>query len=181
MIGYLKKHITREEIKMKTYGDLDLKKIRESCKLDFAHYTYGKGQCSCCYGPLDMAKRYWHNSQKPIQVYTSGNEQDGGTFHYELDGKKVDTKSITYILFKNACNGSGRIKNKEQYIENYTCIEYHFQDTEQKEQFCKELAEQLDSDYVVAVPKDNSSCIIIFTTDKIENYNEKIKKNYYVL
>ncbi len=164
---------------MKTYGDLDLKKLREFCELDFAHYTYRKGQCSCCYGPLDMSKRYWRNGKKPIPVYTSGNEKDGGTFHYELDGKKVDTNKITYILFKNACNGRGRIKNKEQYITNHTCIEYHFKDTQQKEQVCRELMAQLDNDYVVAVPKDDNYCIIIYTADEL-NYQE-LKKNYYTL
>lgn len=154
-------------------------KIRESCELDFAHYTYGKGQCSCCYGPLDMPKRYWRNGKKPIRVYFSGNEKEGGAFHYELDGQKVDTKSITYILFKNACNGSGRIKNKDQVIENHTCITYHFRDTEQKEQFCKELAEQLGNDYVVAVPQKDSFCIIIYTADEFKH--QEIKKDYYTL
>ena len=126
-------------------------------------------------------QRYWHNGKKPIPVYTSGNEKDGGTFHYELDGKKVDTNKITYILFKNADNGSGRIKNKEQYIENYTCIEYHFEDTQQKEQVCRELIAQLDSDYVVAVPKNNNHCIIIFMADRISAYADEFKENYYAL
>ena len=166
---------------MKTYGDLNLKAIRESCDLDFAHYTYGRGQCSCCYGPLDMARRYWRNGKKPIPIYTSGNEKDGGTFYYVLDGQKVNTNDITYILFKNARNGSGRIKSKDQVIENYTCIEYQFKNTQQKEQVCRELMSQLDNDYIVAVPKHDSRCTIIYTADKIKHYAEDFEQNYYTL
>lgn len=44
---------------MKKYGDLKLSKLRDELGLDFAHYTYLRGQCSCCYGPLDMSARYW--------------------------------------------------------------------------------------------------------------------------
>lgn len=32
------------------YKELNLKKIREDNDLDFAHFTYQKGMCSCCYG-----------------------------------------------------------------------------------------------------------------------------------
>ena len=38
---------------------------------------------------------------------------------------------------------------------------------------------QLDNDYVVAVPKDDNYCIIIYTADEL-NYQE-LKKNYYTL
>ena len=43
------------------YRDLNLKKIREDNDLDFAHFTYQKGMCSCCYGPWDLPKRHWKN------------------------------------------------------------------------------------------------------------------------
>lgn len=31
------------------YGDLNLKKIRDDNEFDFAHFTYQRGMCSCCY------------------------------------------------------------------------------------------------------------------------------------
>lgn len=143
---------------MKTYRDLNLRAIRESCDLDFAHYTYKRGQCSCCYGPKDMAPLYWKNRKIP------------------------DGRDYTYILFKNAWNGSGSITNKDQEIKNNTCISYRFRDNTQKEQFCRELAAQLDSDYVVAVPKRNNTCIIIFTKDGAKDYGmENFQRDFYVL
>lgn len=70
---------------MKTYADLDLKAIREACDLDFAHYTYGRGQCSCCYGPLEMPAKYWRNRKKPKIVYDTPYEPGRGRiFHYEM-------------------------------------------------------------------------------------------------
>ena len=154
---------------MKTYGDLNLKAIREACDLDFAHYTYGRGQCSCCYGPLDMAKRYWRNSKKPIEV------EEGGLIHYELDGQRYDDRKTTYILFKNACNGSGRIKNKAEPIKNYTCISYRFASDEQKQKVCSMLQEQLGNEYVVQVPQNTLHCIIIFTKEYIDTENARRK------
>jgi hypothetical protein len=154
---------------MKTYGDLNLKKIRESCDLDFAHYTYRAGQCSCCYGPLDMAKKYWRKGKKPVEV------KEGGLIHYELDGQRYNTSKTTYILFKNACNGSGRIKSKDEVIKNYTCIEYNFESDEQKQKVCSMLQDQLGSDYVVQVPQNNLTCIIIFTKDHIDEENSRRK------
>lgn len=53
---------------MKKYGDLDLKKLAEIADLDFAHFTYKKNQCSCCYDPTDMAKKYWRNKEKYEQI-----------------------------------------------------------------------------------------------------------------
>lgn len=144
---------------MKQYKDLDLKKIREACGLDFAHYTYRKGQCSCCYGPLDMAARYWKNGKKPVKI------SENRLIHYELDGKRFDTSKMTYILFKNADNGSGRIKSKDELIKDYTCIGYKFKDDEQKNKVCKMLLEQLDKDYALAVPNDETYCIIILLVE----------------
>lgn len=151
---------------MKTYADLDLKAIREACDLDFAHYTYGRGQCSCCYGPLEMAAKYWRNRKKPKIVYDTPNEPGKGRiFHYELDGKKIDTGSITFILFKNAYNGRGRIKSLDEPVTDHTCISYHFKDDDQKNKVCRMLKEQLDDDYIIAVPKSDRSCIIILTKE----------------
>lgn len=155
---------------MKTYGDLNLKAIREACDLDFAHYTYGRGQCSCCYGPLDMSKRYWRNGKKPIEVFVASRMS-----HYELDGERYDTNKTTYILFKNACNGSGRIKSKDEPIKNNTCIEYHFKSDEQKLKVCSMLQAQLGDEYVVQVPQDKLTCIIIFTKEYIDAENARRK------
>lgn len=160
---------------MKQYKDLNLKKIREECNLDFAHYTYGKDQCSCCYGPLDMAARYWKNGKKPVKVY------EGRCFHYELDGKRFDDHKFSYILFKNAWNGGGRIKNKEQKIEDYTCIKYRFDDEEQKIKVCNMLLQQLDEDYVVCVPNDDSFCILILFANSEHLQSENVQNNFNVL
>jgi len=126
---------------MKTYKDLNLKKLRDECGLDFAHYTYRKGMCSCCYGPKDMAKRYWK------------------------DGIIPESGDYTYILFKNAYNGSGRIKSPSQEIENHTCIQYRFSSIEQQTAVIESLQEQLGDDYIVQTPYNNSYCIVIFTKE----------------
>ena len=128
---------------MKIYKDLNLKAIRENCELDFARHTYSHGQCSCCYGPCDMPDRYWTKGKKPANEY--------------------DDK-YTYILFKNADNGCG-IKRFNDFIENYTCVEYRIKDDEQKNKVCKMLQEQLGNDYFVEVPDNDMKCIIIWTTE----------------
>lgn len=152
---------------MKKYKDLNLKKIREECGLDFAHYTYGRGQCSCCYGPLDMPSLYWREGKKPVKVH-------GETaFHYEIDGKKIPHGDLTYILFKNADNGSGRIKTKEEFVKDYTCIEYNFKDEEQKKKVCQMLLDQLDDDYCLYFPKNKHTCIVILLKDSNSTKEKK--------
>lgn len=147
------------------YGDLNLKKIRDDNGFDFAHFTYQRGMCSCCYGPLDLPKRYWRGGKKPIEV-------EG---HYELDGQKVDTDNIQYILFKNADNGSGHVRRADE-IDNYTCIEWGFP-MEKLKKVCKDLQEQLGDKYVVLMPTDTYTCIEIFRydfpylADTIKKYN----------
>lgn len=136
---------------MKTYAELDLLKIRDECGLDFARHTYSKGQCSCCYGPRDMAAHWWVKGKKPKKIKI-------GEGAYEWGG---DTRNFTYILFKNADNGSGRIKNLSEPVKDYTCVEYRFKDEEQKNKVCQMLQDQLGDEYNVIVPKDESCCIII--------------------
>ena len=147
----------------KYYRDLKLRDIREKCGLDFAHYTYKPGQCSCCYGPEDMASIHWKNRE----IRHDDN--------------------YTYILFKNADNGSGHV-TKNDYISNYTCIEYRFVNNDQKEMFCKLLSEQLGEDYIVAIPYNYSTCITIFTKSyydncimKENNLKESFNERYYLL
>ena len=135
------------------YKDLNLKKIRDDNGLDFAHFTYQKGMCSCCYGPLDMAGRYWRGGKKPVEV-----QVDGFT-HYEFDGKRVKHGDIQYLLFKNAYNGSGRVTRNDE-IEDYTCIGWSFP-MEKLEKVCKDLQAQLGGEYVVLMPPDEYSCILI--------------------
>ena len=131
------------------YKDLNLKKIREDNDLDFAHFTYQKGMCSCCYGPKYLPKRYWKGNVIP--------EDD----------------NYTYLLFKNADNGSGHVKRNDT-IKDYTCIEWGFP-MEKLESVCKGLQEQLGDDYVVLMPTDELTCIIIVasTSDRIKEDAER--------
>lgn len=148
---------------MKCYKDLNLRFIREQCDLDFAHYTFKRGQCSCCYGPEDLPLLYWKNR----------------VVRHDDD--------FTYVLFKNADNGSGHV-TKNDTIADYTCIRYRFKNDEQKEKFCKMLAEQLDDDYIVAVPKNDYTCVVIRTVDALHNDKrchtqayKQFKNKFYVL
>lgn len=119
------------------YRDLNLKKIREDNDLDFAHFTYQKGMCSCCYGPKDLPKRYWRNHTIP------------------------EGEDYTYILFKNADNGSGVVKRDDEICGNsYECIAWDFP-IEKLENVCKDLQAQVGDEYVVLKPKNAMSCILI--------------------
>lgn len=127
---------------MKKYKDLDLHKLRIDNDLDFAHFTYQSGQCSCCYGPKDLPKRYWRNGVIP------------------------EGDDYTYILFKNADNGSGT-RRKVDMIEDYTCIEYDIKDRTQLENICLDLQRQLGPVYRVLIPKDENECIVIRVVDDL--------------
>lgn len=148
------------------YGDLNLKKIRDDNGLDFAHFTYQRGMCSCCYGPLDLPKKYWRGGKKPVEV-------EG---HYELDGQKVDTDNIQYILFKNADNGSGHVRRADE-IDNYTCIEWGFP-MEKMKKICSDLQEQVGDEHVVMIPPNEMSCIIIFKKNNIDSIERHRKDGY---
>ena len=139
---------------MKTYRDLDLKTIRDSCGLDFAYHTYNKGQCSCCYGPLDIG-RGWAKGKRPKKIVL-----DERTFTWDRD---ID--DIAWILFKNAWNGSGRIESLDEPIEDYTCIEYNFTSKEQMLNVCDMLQQQLGDEYSVEVPESNNVCIVLHLND----------------
>ena len=121
-----------------TYKELNLKKIREDNDLDFAHFTYQRGMCSCCYGPWDLPKRYWR------------------------DGKvQARYKDVQYILFKNADNGSGVVKRDDELCcHSYECIAWEFP-IEKLENVCKDLQKQVGDEYVVLKPKDTMGCILI--------------------
>jgi hypothetical protein len=117
------------------YKELNLKKIREDNDLDFAHFTYQKGMCSCCYGPKDLPKRYWRNNTIP------------------------EGDDYTYILFKNANNGSGIVKRDDE-IKDYQCVSWEFP-IEKLENVCKDLQEQIGDGYEVLMPTNDMYCIVI--------------------
>lgn len=123
-----------------TFGDLNLKKIREDNNLDFAHYTYKRGMCSCCYGPKDLAACYWK------------------------DGVIPEGDEYTYILFKNAHNCSGT-KRKQDVIDCTQYIGWRMS-PEQLEGVCKDLRAQLGPSYEVVKPEDSCYCIEIRVIDQ---------------
>lgn len=139
---------------MKTYGDLELAKIRDACSLDFARHTYSRGQCSCCFGPMDMPDEYWAGGKKPV-------------------GKAID--ELTYILFKNAENGRG-IRGLLSPVEDYTYVEYSFSSDEQKHQVCQMLQEKLGDEYVVNEPENSMICIEIRLKSKMEAEQEEERR-----
>ena len=159
---------------MKIYGELNLKQIREENDLDFAHFTYLKGQCSCCYGPMNLPAKYWKNEVIPPRYVP-------GTEIYDKDGN-VSGGQLTkyeYILFKNADNGSGIVKAND-LIKDYTCVGWDFP-INKMEKVCNMLLEQLDKSYYILMPKDESHCIIIRTYNSTYsdcNENGYIKLEY---
>lgn len=116
------------------YSELNLKKIRDDNGLDFAHFTYQKGMCSCCYGPKDLPKRYWKRGVIP------------------------DGDDYTYLLFKNADNGSGHVKRNDEIMCD--CIEWDFP-MEKLANVCTDLQTQVGSGYVVFIPTSYDFCIKI--------------------
>lgn len=118
------------------YKELNLKKIREDNDLDFAHFTYQKGMCSCCYGPWDLPKRYWRNGVVQARY-----------------------NDVQYILFKNADNGSGTVKRDDE-IKEYQCIAWDFP-IEKLENVCRDLQKQVGDEYVVLVPTSDLFTILV--------------------
>lgn len=155
---------------LQTYSELNLKRLREECDLDFAHYTYQRGMCSCCYGPADLPARYWRDNK----VIPSDDPR---------------YRDISYILFKNANNGSGEVRAKDTICVTSdrqhrwgvwgntlaVYIECGMSD-EQLDKVLKELRRQLDEDYHVIRPKDSMECIKICLTQhmKPEDYEREV-------
>lgn len=136
-----------------TYGELNLKELRDKCGLDFAHYTYKRNQCSCCYGPRDMAKKYW---------------KDG----------IIKEAPYTFILFKNANNGSGTVTRYDD-IKDVQYIEWYCDTPEQLLSVCKELQMQLGDGYIVYVPKNKNQCILVLRVQKeYPEYVAKVAEEY---
>jgi hypothetical protein len=130
-----------------TYGDLDLKSLMKECDIDFAHYTYGKNQCTCCYGPRQMPKRFWRN------------------------GKIAENNDFEYILFKNAYNCGGSKKPTDTlacYPEMYTSsdkehifIAWRINTPEKLKRVKKALEKQVGSEFKVEIPDDDRYCILL--------------------
>lgn len=120
---------------MFTYGDLDLKHLREVCDIDFAHFTYQKNQCSCCFGPKDLPKIYWRNNTIP------------------------DGDNYTFILFKNANNGSGVVTSNTKF-KDYQCINWNMS-WEKLEKVIEELRRQIPKEYKIIKPIHSFRCIEI--------------------
>lgn len=140
---------------MRKYGDLNLKEIRDKCDLDFAHFTYQRGMCTCCYGPKDLPTLYWKDRIIPV-----GND-------------------FEYILFKNADNDDGAVSKFDE-IKHYTCIEWRFNQNKMQT-ICEMLLNQLDDDYYLLVPESDRFCIIICRRDSVcnekDNYNPMYRIN----
>ncbi len=145
---------------MKKYGDLKLSKLRDALGLDFAHYTYLRGQCSCCYGPLDMPARYWRK------------------FHYELDGKRVNTDDVKYILFKNVNNCGGIKKRTDEIKKDYVSWKFPI---EMLVPVCKALKAQLGDEYNVYVPPNETFCIRILHKSFVDENKKELEYNGYKL
>lgn len=158
---------------MQTYGSLNLKKLRDDNGLDFAHFTYLRGQCSCCYGPQDLPSCYWVKGKKPVET-----QMPDGTMRFV-----PPLSNIQYILFKNANNGSGTVTKNDiickRSIRNLpawrrtghdhtyrVCIEWKFPD-EKMDGVLRSLREQLDDDYVILRPSLCSECITIVCKDDV--------------
>ena len=128
------------------YKDLNLRKLREECGIDFAHYTYINDMCSCCYGPSDFPAKYWH------------------------EGKVKDRhEDMSYILFKNANNGSGQVmKNHVLSNKKTIYISWRLSD-EQLDAVCAELEAQVGTEFDVIKPKSDMFCIELRRKDLNEN------------
>lgn len=119
------------------YSELDLKQLREDNGLDFAHFTYLRHMCSCCYSPLDFPLVYWHNKTKPSSM-----------------------EGVQYLLFKNASNGNSGIKTRNDEIQDKVYVSWGFP-MSKLHKVCADLQGQLTPDYQVFVPSDIYHTIVI--------------------
>lgn len=134
---------------IKTYKDLRIDDLRKETDIDFAHYTYKKGQCSCCYGPSDQASIHWK------------------------DRKIRDDEDVQYILFKNADNGSGAVKAND-IVSDVEFIRWSLTD-ENLEKVCVALSKHFGEDFIVIKP--SSDKITIITIRK--NIEPKVEHSFY--
>jgi hypothetical protein len=155
---------------MQKYKELNLKKLRTEAGLDFAHFTFLRGQCSCCYSPLDMPDRYWAKGRRP-QMVDIKRDTKGNILSWNYDRP---LKDVQYILFKNAANVNGvvtrndvicewpaRDRENPHYSPRYSiAIIWNFP-MEKMDLVLKGLRTQLDADYEVLRPAGKNRCIEI--------------------
>lgn len=139
------------------YKDLNLAKVRDDNGLDFAHYTYKRDQCCCCYGPKDLPKRYWKN-----HVIPKGN-------------------NYSYILFNNASNGDGAVRAND-IIKPISYISWRFP-VDKLTAVGMSLQEQFPDNYKVLIPcgvKPNLySILIIDVLRSADYYTEQLSSGDY--
>lgn len=135
------------------YQELNLEKIREDNGLDFAHFTYLRNMCTCCSTPLEFPARYWHRGVKPKT----------------MDG-------VQYLIFKNADNGSGRVK-KTNDIKDYECISWNFPESKLLK-ICKDIQTQLSEEYVVLVPQNEHFCILAIKESRTNLLKSELARGY---
>lgn len=136
------------------YKDLNLAKIRDDNSLDFAHYTFLRGQCSCCYGPKDLPSKYWRNNVIA--------EESNNTY--------------SYLLFNNAENGKGCVKASDD-IREYQAIFWRFPE-EKLYSVCESLQEQFGDKYAVLIPKTKNYCIVIASKQSMRLQQELNSGNF---
>lgn len=136
-----------------TYQDLNLKKIREDNGLDFAHFTFLPGMCTCCYDPLDFPARYWRKGIKPGSM-----------------------DNVQYLLFKNADNGAGAVKKRDE-IKGPVFVLWRFPE-EKMRQVCSDLQTQLGKEYIVLMPPDEDCCILIVTAAQTTRLSQALEDGY---
>lgn len=149
---------------MITYGQLKLAELRDKVGLDFAHFTYLKNMCSCCYHPHDMAALYWKGKTRQEKA--------------ENKRKGAEKRDYEYILFKNAYNCGGRVtktdlicklnRRTDELCNAY--VEWNMSD-EKLDLTCKLLQEQLGDFYEVIKPLNEDGTV---------NQNRCIKIRYKV-
>lgn len=123
------------------YNQLNLKQLCKDAGIDFAHYTFLPGMCSCCHGPLDFPTRYWVNGKKGYEA-------------------AVESDKYSYIIFKNSYNFNGVAKGADE-IKDKTMIMWNLKTKKQLKAVCKALRAQLGSEYIVIEPKTEALCIEI--------------------
>ena len=143
-------------VKTKTYADLDLAKIRDEADIDFAHFTYTGGRCSCCYYPHNLPFIYWKGKTRAEKM---ANREAGAR-----------SEKYEYILFKNARNGSGQKKKTDTIGIRHgwwndggigkVYIEWRMSE-EKLGKVCDMLQKQLGDNYKVVKPANEGYCIEI--------------------
>ena len=73
----------------------------------------------------------------------------------------IKDDDYTYILFKNANNGSGSVK-RDDYLSDQSqiCISWHLND-KQLNAVVRELRKQVGTEFIVSKPDNDYMCIVL--------------------